>query len=126
MEKVLDYISTTKKDEGGQVHVKQEEVQAHNGKKVNVNRIPAKDEYIYGLRLMDVLFTKEEMANSLLLPSKRSDKFPLDKTHVNLMFDLTDKRFGRKWDMSKLTSKCNQKCRDAKNFLDSSSDSDTD
>ena len=47
MEKVLDYISTTKKDEGGQVHVKQEEVQAHNGKKVNVNRIPAKDEYIY-------------------------------------------------------------------------------
>lgn len=66
LEKVVNYMSIAKKNEGGQVHVKDEEIESHNGKKINVNRILAKDAYVYGLRLMDVLFTKEEMANSLL------------------------------------------------------------
>ena len=38
-----------------------EEILSFNGKPVNVNRIPASDEYKCGLRLMDVLFSKEEM-----------------------------------------------------------------
>jgi len=43
-----------------------------NVKKININRIPAKDIYVFSLRLLDVLFTKEELHNSLLLPLKKS------------------------------------------------------
>ena len=97
--------------------VKEEEIECHNGKKINVNRIPAKDAYKFSLRLLDVLFTKEELHDHLLLPSKKSEKPPLDKCRVNLMFDLIDKRFGKKWDLSEVTKCCNQKCRDAINYL---------
>jgi len=41
--------------------VKEELIEAHSGKQINVTRIPAKDAYQYGLRLLDVLFSKEEM-----------------------------------------------------------------
>ena len=68
-----------------------EEVVSYNGNIVDVKRIPAKTPYAYGLRLMDVLFSKEEMASSLLLESK-SNKPPLDKDRVNTMFDLIDKK----------------------------------
>jgi len=74
--------------------VKEELVESHSGKKINVNRIPAKDEYQYGLRLLDVLFSKEEMVDHLMLKSKRSDKPALDKTKVDIMLGLIDKRFG--------------------------------
>lgn len=70
-----------------------EEILSFNGKPVNVNRIPASDEYKYGLRLMDVLFSKEEMARSLLFESKRKcDKPGLDKERVSVMLNLIDKR----------------------------------
>ena len=59
----------------------------------------------------------------LLLPSKKSEKSPLDKRRVKLMFDLIDKRFDKKWDLSEVTKCCNQKCRDAVNYL-SEDDSD--
>lgn len=50
-----------------------EEILSFNGKPVNTNRIPAS-------RLMDVLFSKEEMACFLLFESKRKcDKPGLDK-----------------------------------------------
>jgi len=97
--------------------VKEEEIECHNGKKINVNRILAKDAYKFSLWLLDVLFTKEELHDHLLLPSKKSEKPPLDKCRVNLMFDLIDKRFGKKWDLSEVTKCCNQKCRDAVNYL---------
>ena len=38
---------------------------------VNVTHIPARDEYAYRLSLMDVLFIKQEIAGSLLFPSKK-------------------------------------------------------
>jgi len=72
------------------------------GEKINVNSIPAKDAYKFCLCLLDVLFIKEELHDHLLLPSKKSEKPPLDKHHVNLMFDLIDKRFGKKWDLSEV------------------------
>ena len=53
-------------------------VESYSGKKTNVNRIPAKDVYQYGLRLLDVLFSKE-MMGFLLVTSKRSQKPALDK-----------------------------------------------
>ena len=34
-------------------------------------------------------------------------------------------RFGKDWDLSKLTAKCNQKCRDARNFFEVVDESDT-
>jgi len=112
------------KVEGKTGGIKEKEIECHNGKKINVNRIPAKDAYVFSLRLLDVLFTKEELHKSLLLPSKKSEKPPLDKGRVNLMFDLIDSRFGKKWDLSEVTKRCNQKCHDAKNYLTSSDDSD--
>ena len=53
---------------------------------LDVNRIIAKNP----LRLMDVLFSKEEMASSLLFESK-STKPPLDKDRVDTMLDLVEK-----------------------------------
>ena len=50
-----------------------------NGKPVNVNKISANIKYKYGMRLMDVLFSKEEMAFSQLFETKRKcDKPRLD------------------------------------------------
>ena len=60
---------------------------------VDVLRIPTKDEYAYGLRLMEVLFSKKEMAGSLLFESKKSDRKGLDQDKV--FFDLVDKRYGK-------------------------------
>ena len=45
-------------------------------------RIPAKDAYSYGRALLDLLFTKEEQKASILLPSKKSEKPPLDQESV--------------------------------------------
>lgn len=50
---------------------------------VDVNFLPAKDVYQFGLRLMDYYFTKEEMAKSLIMPSTRSTKPVLDQDKVN-------------------------------------------
>lgn len=85
---MVQLIKTFQKN-GGYATTVKEEVVSYNGKTVNVDRIPAKDAYVYGLRLMDVLFSKEEMASSLLLQSKsKSNKPPLDKDRVNTMFDI--------------------------------------
>ena len=49
---------------------------------VNLLRIPARDAYAYGLALMDKLFTREEMATSLLFKSKKSKKPGLESERV--------------------------------------------
>ena len=41
---------------------------------VLISRIPARDAYAFGLRLLDVLFTKEELGSSLLFKTKKSEK----------------------------------------------------
>ena len=104
---------------------KEELIESHNGKKINVNRIPAKDSYQFGLRLLDVLFSKEQLVGKLMSKSKRSDKPPLDKNKIELLCTLIDKRFGTGWDYGVLQNKINQKCRDAENYIESSDSSDT-
>ena len=56
-------------NEAEPVRVKAEDEEClHNG--VNLLRILTRDAYSYGLQLMDVLFTKEELSGSLLFKSK--------------------------------------------------------
>ena len=81
---------------------------------INTLRIPSRDAYSYGLQLMDIFFTKEELATSLLFKSKKSDKPALDKERVEKILRLIDKRYDTKWDLKTLTAKANQKCRDSK------------
>ncbi len=82
---------------------------------INVSRIYSRDAYSYALQLMEILFTKEEMAVSLLFKSRKSAKSGLDKQRVEKMLSLIEKRYGNtSWDLKTLTSKVNQKCRDAK------------
>ena len=45
-------------------------------------QIPSRDAYAYALALMDVLFTKEELAMSLLFKLKKSVKPGLDRERV--------------------------------------------
>ncbi len=81
---------------------------------VNLMRIPARDAYSYGLQLMDILFTKEELSKSLLFKSKKSDKPSLEQERVSRLLGYIDKRYGDQWDVKCFTSKANQKCRDSK------------
>lgn len=94
----------------GMAPVKQEK--EING--VNISRIPARDVYSFGLQLLEVIFTKKELAESLLFQSKKSSKpgLPVDKVQQYLAS--IDERFGKDWDLKILTSKVNQKCRDTK------------
>ena len=65
-------------------------------------RIPSRDAYSFGLQLLNILFTKEELAMSLLLKSK-----------VEHMLKLIERRFGNDWDLRTLSQKVNQKCCDS-------------
>jgi len=80
---------------------------------VNLLRLPSRDAYSYGLQLMDILFTKEELSKSLLFKSKKSEKPGLDQERVAKLLSLVDKRYDQ-WDIKTFTSKANQKCRDSK------------
>ena len=48
--------------------------------------IRARDVYAYGLALMDVLFSKEEMVDSLIEESKKSKKRVLDKERMDKLW----------------------------------------
>ena len=52
---------------------------------MNLLRMHSRDAYAYCLPLMDSLFTKEELAQSLLFKSKKSDKPGLDSARVEKM-----------------------------------------
>lgn len=81
---------------------------------INVMTVPSRDAYSFGLHLMDMLFTKDELAGSLLFPSGKSNKPSLDSKKVQTMMGLIRKRYGDQWNIKLLTSKANQKCRDTK------------
>ena len=49
---------------------------------INLMRLPAATPYAFGLAVMDVLFTKEELSSSLLFSSKKSNKPALDPKRV--------------------------------------------
>lgn len=116
IEKMLEKL-IKKKDKtigGGSGTIKEESDEGSIVNGVDVTRIPAKDEYSYGLRLMDILFTKKEMSESLLFSSKKSNKPGLDKGRVSQLLNFIDKRYGKNWDVGTFQKKANQKCRDAK------------
>ena len=76
-------------------------------------RIPSRDAYSFGLQLLNILFTKEELSVSLFFKSKKSDKPGLENERVENMLKLIEKRFGSDWDIRTLTQKVNQTCRDS-------------
>ena len=41
---------------------------------VDISRIPARDVYSFGLQLLEAIFTRKELAESLLFKSKKSSK----------------------------------------------------
>ena len=80
---------------------------------VNISRLPVKDAYAYGLALLDVFFTKEELRTSLMYQSSRSPKPALDDKRVTKLLHIVQKKFSPKeFDMGTLIKKINQKCRD--------------
>ena len=90
-------------------------------KGVNVRRLHADCLYSYGLQLMAILFSKEELAASLMLESKRSNKPPLDKDQVNKFFALIEQKFKdnksyrKTWNPYLLQKQI--KCRDTLKFV---------
>ena len=53
---------------------------------MDVRRLPAKNVYAYGLALLDVMFTKDELARSLIYPSPKSSKPGLPADRVDRFF----------------------------------------
>lgn len=49
------------------------EIEVVNG--VDILKIPSRDAYSYALQLMDILFSKEELASSLIFKSKKSTNY---------------------------------------------------
>lgn len=80
---------------------------------VNLMRLSSRDAYSFALQLLDILFTKEELASSLLFQSKKSDKPGLDQERVEKLLNFVERRYCENWDLRTLTSKANQKCRDS-------------
>ena len=83
-------------------------------KGVNVMRLPSRDTYSFALQLMDIFFTREELATSLMFKSKKSDKPALNQAKVERILGYVEKKYGDSWDIKTLRSKANQKCRDSK------------
>ena len=79
---------------------------------INITRLPSRDAYSYGLQLLDIFFTKEELASSLLFKSKKSSKKGLDPEKVAKLISYIEKRYDS-WDLKVFIAKANQKCRDS-------------
>lgn len=82
---------------------------------VNIAQLPASSPYAYGLLLLDILFTKEELGCSLMYQRPgRSNKKGLDEKRVAQLVSLIQKRYkSNEYDMKVLVAKINQKCRDS-------------
>ena len=55
---------------------------------VNLLHIPAKGPNAYGRSLLDVIFTKEEQGQSVVMKSSKSIKPPLSPKRVQLLFGM--------------------------------------
>ncbi len=51
--------------------------------------IPARDAYAYGRNLLEVLFSKEELARSVIIKSVKSKKPALDQERIQLAFGMS-------------------------------------
>jgi len=61
-----------------------------------------------------LLIYKRELGNSLMYKSSKSPKPALDEKKVNHLLELVQKRYQpHKYEIKKLISKINQKCRDS-------------
>lgn len=100
------------------VHVPREESRNNEIHGINVMTVPSRDAYSFGLLLLDMLFTKDELADSLLFQSPKSMKSALDTQRVQRLIGLVNKRYGDNWTIKLLTAKVNQKCRDTRVHLD--------
>lgn len=92
--------------------VKPESENMHDGN--DIMTMYARDAYAFGLRLLDMLFSKEELGVSLLFASRKSTKLGLDSERVGKLLGYINKRYGKaNWDLKRFTAKANQKCRDS-------------
>eukprot|EP00731_Ephydatia_muelleri_P027172 Em0019g45a len=94
--------------------IKQEDASMYMVNGVNVLHLPAKTPYLFGLQLLDMLFTRAELSSSLLFKSTKSERGVLDPTKVSRIIDIMNKRYNQtEWNMATFVSKANQKCRDS-------------
>ena len=56
---------------------------------VNLMRLPAPTPCAFGLAVVDSLFTKQELASSLLFESKKSENPPLDRKRVEILLGVS-------------------------------------
>ncbi|KAL5493681.1 hypothetical protein EMCRGX_G014891 [Ephydatia muelleri] len=78
--------------------------------RVDVNLLPANNIYLFGLVLLDLYFTKEELSQSLIFPSTKSKKPMLDQEKVGTIIELMKQRFpDEKFDSKKFQEKANQR-----------------
>ena len=81
----------------------------------NVLIMPSKNPYTFGLTLLDMFFSREELSMSLLFSSSKSDRASLDQAKVSRIIEIMNKRYQPgDWDMKTFVAKANQKCRDSK------------
>ena len=120
MEKTLkDFIKhNTMKEHSEQVKPESCDDAADTINGVNVMRLPSRDAYSFALQLMDILFTREELASCLMFKSKKSDKPALDHEKVEKILQYVEQKYGLdKWDIKTMTAKANQKCRDSAKLI---------
>ncbi len=80
----------------------------------NMMHIASRDAYAFALRIVDFLFSKDELKGALLFSSKKSAKPGLDHEKVKRLLRIVKCKYSDdEWDMKTLTSKINQKCRDS-------------
>ena len=102
---------------------------------MDISLLPADNAYLFGLMLLDLYFTKEELSECLIFPSTKSSKHALDQAKVRtiigkfLLFlniinnmlkstELMKQRFpDENLNLKKFQEKANQKCRDANNYV---------
>lgn len=110
-------------NKGSDAIVKEEGESSPTENGIHIMHLPSRDAYSFGLQLLDIMFTKEELASSLLFKSKKSDKPGLDRARVERMLQYMERRYGKSWDIKTFTLKANQKCRDTRGRTDSASTS---
>ncbi len=59
---------------------------------INLKQIPARDPYAYGRNMLEVLFSKEELAKSVVVKSKKSEKPPLSPKRVQVLFGMFEEK----------------------------------
>ena len=86
VDKILQLLSTTNQQQSTASTTSIPPEDIVNG--IDVIHMPCRDAYQFGLDLLDMFFTPEELARSLVYKSKRSPKDGLDKDKVSYIIML--------------------------------------